>query len=539
MSEKFKTRWKLLTLALLGATCASSVTLADHDDGEENGSHAKNIILFVGDGMGVSTVTATRIFSVGVDGQLVMDQMPFTALSRTYTPDHITPDSAGTMSAMMTGVNTNSGIIGLDATTERGDFNNDGDGMAPWTLLEMAKHQGMKVGVVTTARVTHATPAACYAHINERNHETDIALQSLPTDQSYNWRLEGGLDVLMGGGRRFFVPAGTTDEEGESGSRSDGRDLRVEFQNAGYTYVWNQNQFNTLTGQDLPVLGLFDRSHMKWEYDRPLDVGGEPSLSEMTQKAVDLLQNASNNDEGYFLMVESGRIDHAHHAGNAFRAMVDTENFDQAIGAVLSQVDLENTLVIVTADHSHVFSLAGYPMVAASKLPYAPKSVPTEYANAPFDGILNTVFNINNAGDVFEAADRDGVPYTILGYVNGPGYRDSARTNPRFDSFPGLDGNVPSSTNDPEYRQEAAVPRSSETHAGEEVAIYAVGPQSFQFHGTVKNTRIFEVMRNALELNQNFPAQSGNLFHNRSRNARLFNALQQLERQTDSDHFED
>ena len=145
-------------------------------------------------------------FSVGVGGQLVVDQFPYTALSRTYSADSITPDSAPTMTAMMTGVNTNQSVIGFGERTEPNDFNHDGDGAGAWTLLELAKARGMRVGVVSTAQITHATPAATFAHINQRNNENDIALQALPTDATYNRRLGGGIDVLMGGGRQFFVP---------------------------------------------------------------------------------------------------------------------------------------------------------------------------------------------------------------------------------------------------------------------------------------------------------------------------------------------
>lgn len=131
------------------------------------------MIFFVGDGMGVSTITATRVLSVGVGGQLVVDQFPYTALSRTYSADAITADSAPTMTAMMTGINTNQSVIGFGERTEPNDFN--GDGPASWTLPELAKARGMRVGVVSTAQITHATPAATYAHINQRNDENDIA----------------------------------------------------------------------------------------------------------------------------------------------------------------------------------------------------------------------------------------------------------------------------------------------------------------------------------------------------------------------------
>ncbi len=486
----------LASLALAGATFAAPAASQQTTSG---GGDAENVIFFVGDGMGISTVTATRIFSVGIDGQLVIDQAPFTALSRTYTSDHITPDSAGTMTAMMSGVNTNSGVIGFGSDTERRDFLQNGDGAPVTTLLEMAKAAGMRVGVVTTARVTHATPAACYAKSNERNAENEIALQALPTDATYNTALGSGIDVLVGGGRRYFLDSSLIDEEGSAGRRTDGRDLRAEFQAAGYTYVWNDTQWSGLTDADLPVLGLFESSHMEYEFDRPSDLGGEPSLEEMVAKAIELL--SANNPNGYFLMVESGRIDHAHHASNAYRSLVDTEEFDSAIGNALGAVDLDDTLVVVSADHSHVFNIAGYPLRPQAELPYGITSSPPEYQNAGHGNLMTTVFDLNSStGEVDFSSDINGVPYTTLVYGNGSGHRLGGRINPWTDTTPGLNGIIPNGPEDPNFLQESAVPLGSETHAGEEVGIYAWGPQSFRVHGTHKNTAIFDLMKFALGL---------------------------------------
>ncbi|MGC4067132.1 MAG: alkaline phosphatase [Polyangiaceae bacterium] len=350
---------------------------------------ARNVILFVGDGMGVSTIGATRVYSVGVDGNLVLDQMPHSALSRTADADHITADSASTMTAMMSGTSTNSGVLGLGPKTEFGDFNHDGDDVRTKSLLELAKQRGMKAGVVSTARVTHATPAACYAHINNRDDEQAIALQALPTDPMYNKALGSGLDLLLGGGRQFFVPSKVVDEEGATGSRSDGRDLRAEFRKAGYNYVWNRDQFKATTASNLPLLGLFERSHMEYEYDRPTDAGGEPSLTEMTVKALELLNDATRRSrQGYFLMVEAGRIDHAHHAGNAWRAITDAEELDKAVGAAIAKVNLSNTLILVTANHSHVFTMAGYPLRPAAELKYPVASAPEAYLDSPHNNVF-------------------------------------------------------------------------------------------------------------------------------------------------------
>ncbi|HEY6561787.1 MAG TPA: alkaline phosphatase [Polyangiaceae bacterium] len=467
--------------------------------GQRLRARAKNVILFVGDGMGVSTVSATRVFSVGVEGALVMDQLPNSALSRTADADHITPDSASTMTAMMSGEQTNSGVIGLAPSTEFGDFNGDGDGPRVTTLLEQAKQRGMRAGVISTARVTHATPAACYAHINNRDNENAIALQALPGDATYNVALAGGLDLILGGGRQFFVPSSVTDEEGGSGSRTDGRDLRTEFQAKGYSYIWNSAQFAGVTKKSLPLLGLFERSHMEYEHDRPTDTGGEPSLSELTGKSIEILADATRKERrGYFLMVESGRIDHAHHAGNAWRALTDAEELDRAIGVALSKVDLRETLILVTADHSHVFTMAGYPLRAAGDLAYPVVSAPTEYLTSPHNNLFDVVYDVDNAGNVMKSGDRNGAPYTILGYQNGPGYRGAPRVDPALDPFPGLSRRPGAGPNESEYLQEAAVPLGSETHAGEDVALYAVGPRSELVRGTVRNSHVYKVMKTAL-----------------------------------------
>lgn len=468
---------------------------------------ARNVIFFLGDGMGVSTVTATRIFAKGVDGQLVMDTLPHTALSRTATADAITADSAGTISAMMSGVNTNNGVLGFGPGCERGDFNGDGDGEPVTYITELAKEAHMRVGIVTTATVTHATPAGCYAHINERGHEREIALQALPTDATYNTRLGDGLDLIMGGGRRFFVPAGVPDEDGGAGARTDGRDLRIEFQDAGYTYTWNARGMRALTPADLPVLALFSRSHMSYEYDRAGGDSSEPGLVEMTVKAIDLLEAGSAGAAppdgparpGYFLLVEGGRIDHAHHAGNAWRALTEAEQFDRAIGAAIEAVDLSETLIIVTADHSHVFNIAGYPLRKASELPYAVADAPPEYVSSPHNNIFDIVYSLTGAGRIQPATDAQGVPYTALGYLNGPGAREGERIDPRQDTARGY-GAEPQGPNHPRYRQEAAIPTGSETHGAEDVPVYATGAGADRIRGTVKNTYLFEVMKDALGL---------------------------------------
>jgi alkaline phosphatase len=268
--------------------------------------------------------------------------------------------------------------------------------------------------------------------------------------------------------------------------------------------VWNTGGFNALASGNLPILGLFERDHMEYEVDRATDLGGEPSLTEMTVKSIQLLEQASRlGGQGYFLMVEGGRIDHAHHEGNAYRALTDTQEFDQAIGTAAQMVDLRETLIIVSADHSHVFNIAGYPLRPLDELPYQGRSYVPGFGNtaAHGHGILDLAYDIKQStGHVSEIRDRNGAPYTVLGYLNGPGYRATPRTDPRTDPFPGRGGQIPNGPWDGAHLQEAAVPLSSETHGGEDVAIYAIGPGAELVRGTVKNTHIFRVMKEALGL---------------------------------------
>jgi len=338
---------------------------------------------------------------------------------------------------------------------------------------------------VTTTRVTHATPAAVFAHVNDRNLENEIAAQMVPGGGGFNTRLGDGLHVIFGGGRRHFLPTSGSDDEGLPGRRTDGRDLRNELQQRDYRYVWNRQGLNSLGGSGRAI-GLFASSHLEYEADRD---SGQPSLEEMTRKAIQIL-NATGKP--YFLMVEAGRIDHAHHEGNAYRAFTDTRMFDRAINAAQRSVNLNRTLILATADHSHVFTIAGYPMRPLGDLRYTPRSVPASFRNQPHHGILGTVHDIDSGGTISESGDSGGIPYTILGYANGPGHRSGSRVNPNSDRTAGYGGAVPSSTAHSAYRQEATVPLFLETHAGEDVMIYAVGRTSENVRGTVANTKVFD-----------------------------------------------
>ena len=443
-------------------------------------SHAKNVIFFLGDGMGISTVTAARIFagqSAGATGEeydLAFDRFPHLALIKTYNTNAQVPDSAGTITAITTGEKTRIGVLGVNGSVERDDCAAALTNTLP-TLAELAEQKGMSTGIVSTARITHATPAGAYAHSPNRNWESsvstpdqaealgckDIALQLVEMSHG------DGLDVILGGGRREFLPIEADDPEYPSrpGLRDDSRNLIDEWLAADSKrqFTWRGDEFAQWLASDEPVdgqlMGLFEPSHMKYEADRQRDPGKEPSLRDMTALAVKQL---AENDQGYFLLVEAGRIDHAHHFSNAYRALTDTVALSDAVQWAVENVDLADTLIVVTADHSHTMTISGYPRRGNPIL----GTVETE----PGKPIL----------------DATGVPYTTLSYANGPGYK---KQRPNLSKI---------NTQDPDYQQLGTVPTQSETHAGEDVAAFAVGQNAAAVRGVMEQNRLYDVMYDVL-----------------------------------------
>lgn len=450
---------------------------------------AKNVILFVGDGMGVTTLTASRILEgqlrgeSGEENRLSFEEFPFSALSKTYSVNQQTSDSAPTMSAIITGIKTDEAIISVNQNVVAGDYKTVKGNETP-TLLEMAEMKGLSTGVVTTARLTHATPAACYAHTSMRDWETDNDIFTRSKEafdakfpdiarQLIEFPRGDGLEVAMGGGRTKFLPKEEADAEypDRKGERLDGRNFPKEWLSKfkDSSYVFDKKGFDAIDAKKTKhLLGLFEPSHLQYEYDRPKDKAGEPSLSDMTSKAIDIL---SNNKKGFFLMVEGGRIDHAHHDGNAYRALTDTIELSNAVRTAANKVNLDETLIIVTADHSHTFVMGGYPIRG--------------------NNILGLTQEVDNKGMLEEKprTDRNGKPYTTLNYANGTGYRGGER--------PTL---TQEQVTNPNYKQEATIPLLSETHGGEDVAIFATGVNAHLIRGSMEQNWIFYVMADALRL---------------------------------------
>jgi alkaline phosphatase len=502
-----------------------------------NTNRAKNVILVVGDGMGFSTVTATRIYegqARGVDGEsnvLSWEAFPYMAASKTYSSDAQITDSAPSAVAMTAGVKTINDVMGIDHTSVLDDCDSQKT-KAVTTLWEMAETIGMSTGAVTTARLTHATPGATYSHIANRDWEADSdmppeALAAGCKDiaaQLVEMAYGDGFEVAMGGGRSNFLPetAADPEDEGETGERKDGRDLTQEwlarYPNGG-AYIWSQEQFDAIGPASTDhLLGLFERSHMEYEHDRPTDTAGEPSLAEMTEKAIDIL---SQNPEGFLLLIEGGRIDHGSHDGNAFRTLTDGVAMNEAVKAALRKVDLDETLIVVTGDHSHTLTIAGYAKRG------------------------NPILGISIGVDDEPILADDGKPYTTIGFANGPGGMkapeaaaepvladDPSATSAAAGDAGGMQaaeaGGEPSTTGAagdavrapegraaltmeeataPDFIQQALVPLPSETHGGEDLGIYAIGPWSHLFQGTVEENYTFHVMDFAAGISERLAAR--------------------------------
>ena len=300
---------------------------------------AESAILFIGDGLGVSQLTATRIWAHGSAGRLNMESMPFTGYVSTYAEDHFVTDSAAAATALASGVKTDYRRIGVSSEKT--------GGRPLVSIVDIARDQGKSIGIVTTTRVTHATPAAFYAQTPSRAQELEIAEQFVSGAK---------VDLLLGGGRRFFTPPEWQDpEESKVGERTDGRNLIDELVKKGWTYVDSSRGLESFmarnpTPKDSKLIGLFEYDHMRYELDRQNDKLGEPSLAEMVDAAIGFL---SRNPNGFFLMVEAGRIDHAGHGNMAHHMLGDTLAMDEAVKRARQKIQSQDlsTLLVVTSDH--------------------------------------------------------------------------------------------------------------------------------------------------------------------------------------------
>ncbi|KAK7023359.1 hypothetical protein SK128_005255 [Halocaridina rubra] len=444
----------------------------------QNWGIAKNIVMFVGDGLGITPTVAGRIYKgqrrfghSGEEGYLSWEKFPHLALIKNYNLDETIPDSGATATALFCGAKGNFYTLGLDHGVKR-DQCMESLNQKNWqsSIMSWAQDANKDTGFVTTTTVTHATPAALYAHSPSRYWECDASLGEIGhgcrdiAKQLVEDAPGKNAKVIMGGGR---LPLGASKFPTipRICKRNDGRNLTHEWVVSksvhGHTVKYVQTAEELLSADVSKtdyLMGLFDKGHMNFEAERDKSPRGQPSLANMTSVAIKIL--SKNKRDGFFLMVEGGRIDHALHLTESKRALEDIIAFDEAIQTGLSMLDLSETLVIVTADHSHVMTINGYSKRG------------------------NDILGIS---DVKSAIDD--MPYPTLMYTNGPRYahywdgKKVRRPDVRKEGTSSLG-----------YQPTVAVPDIYETHSGDDVAAYATGPMSHLLHSLHEQSYIAHVM---------------------------------------------
>jgi alkaline phosphatase len=454
---------------------------------------ARNVILFVGDGLSVAHRTAARILSKGIaegryGGELAIDDMPFMALVSTSGMDSLVTDSANSMSAYTTGHKSCVNAMGVYCARNK-------NGLAHpkvETITELVKRRnpGMGIGVVTNTEIEDATPAGMVAHVRRRSDYDEIVRMFF----------EAKPDVMMGGGTGFFLP-----KADKAGKRKDEENYLEKFKAAGYKFVANATEMKA-AGSDkatAQLLGLFHPGNLDGALDRLVLKKGsvaafpdQPDLADQTRAAIDIL---SRKPDGFVLMVESGLIDKYSHVLDWERAVYDTIMLDNAVAAAKAfAAGRDDTLIVVVADHTHPVSIIGtydderpgerlrdkLGIYDQAKFPNYPKADAAGYpGSVDVSRRLAFVF----AG--FPDHCASGKPY-LGGPFKPAEEKDKQAVANEVYCTPQamrMQGNLP-------FTQPQGV------HSADDVVLTAMGPGAEQFRGRIDNTRVFRVMATALGL---------------------------------------
>ncbi|MBB4379581.1 alkaline phosphatase [Bradyrhizobium sp. Rc3b] len=473
-----------------------SITWTVYDTGPRK---AKNVILFIGDGMSPAHRVAARILSKGISegksrGKLAIDDMPHMALVATAGSDSIITDSANSASAYATGHKAAVNALGVYADRTASPF----DDPRVETITSLARRRlGIAIGVVTNTEIEDATPAAMVAHTRRRAAYDEIVEQLFAAKP----------DVLMGGGSANFLP-----KSAAGSKRKDETDYIAKFRDAGYQVVTTAGELGASAAkpETSKLLGLFATGNMDGALDRKFLRGGgvkkfpeQPDLTEQVQAALNIL---AKNEAGFFLMVESGMIDKYAHLLDMERAVFDTIMLDNAVRQTRewARARGEDTLILVLADHNHPNSLVG--------------TVNDDMGTAPNVPLRERVGVYDQAGfPNYPAPDAEGYPARIdvsrrlaifsaslpdhyetfrpkLDNPNEPtvkGAEDGTfKANDRYKDVPGVvlrPGNLPAMI-------------GASVHSGEDVILTATGPGSERVQGSMDNTEVFRVIADALGL---------------------------------------
>jgi alkaline phosphatase len=451
---------------------------------------AKNVIFFLGDGMGQPAITAARILSKGITegkyhGLLEMDRMDYRGLVGTSGADALATDSANSMSAYMCGHKSSVNAMGVYEGNDPDPNNHP----RVENVTELVKRtRRMSVGVVTTSEIQDATPAAVWAHTRRRAEYLEIMDQALIPEQMP--------DVLLGGGLASLLPRSQ-----EGSRRDDDRDLVKEFGDLGFAFASTREELNAVMSGPTPdrLLGLFHTGNLNVYLDRRHDKKPEvlgqwvdqPTLPEMTEAALSVLEQ---NDDGFFLMVEAASIDKMEHPLDGPRAVYDAIEFDQAIAVAKQWAERRrDTLIVITADHNHSLSIVGT---------HDRRDVDGRAANGVYGNATYPTY-VDSDGDGFPDDPNPEVGL-FFGWSNHPDHTDDFRHNPLFLQPAVLDADgvaVSNPERDPDAELQTGNLPLNETncvHTVEDVPVFASGPGAARFNAFLDNTEIFFAMMDAL-----------------------------------------
>lgn len=467
----------------------STVTWTVYDTPQRR---AKNVILFIGDGMTVAHRTAARMLSKGIKeglygGELAMDAMPAMALISTAATDTIITDSANSMSAYTTGHKSCNNALGVYCARNKNSL----DHPKVETIGELVKRRhGLALGVVTNTEIEDATPAGIVAHTRRRGDYNDIVRMFFEVQP----------EVMLGGGTPFFLPAD------KSGRRTDTVDYIEKFQGAGYKYATTLTEMRTaVDGGASKILGLFNNVHIDGALDRRILKKGtvsrypdQPDLVDQTKAALSIL---SKSDKGFFLMVESGRIDKYGHALDWERSVYDTIMLDNAVQVAKEFAgDRNDTLIIVVSDHAHGAAIIGTydddkpGQLLREKLGIYSDARFPNYGKADADGYPPSVEVSRRLAFVFAAtpdhcaSGKPSLDGPFIPATQGPDGKTFVANEKNC--TPGASriiGNLPFSMN-------------QGIHAADDVIATAMGPGSELVRGHLPNIALFRVMATALGL---------------------------------------
>ncbi|WP_263788082.1 alkaline phosphatase [Salinibacter grassmerensis] len=453
----------VLGLCLLLVRPAPAQTAPDAPAPEE----APNVILMIPDGFGPASVTMARDYLRWRRGQ---EELPYDSLQvgsiRTYASDSYITDSAAGGTALATGTKTYNGAVAVDTSQQ-----------AVATLLEGAERRGMSTGLVVTSRLTHATPAVFSAHVPDRDQENRIARQQLRKD----------IEVMLGGGRRHFLP-----QSAEESDREDGLDLLQVAQDRGYEVVQTASELNQAEenqAEEESLLGLFSPGHMAYEIDRGHT--RQPSLAAMTETAIDRL---SSSQDGYFLMVEGSRIDHAGHGNDAASHLRDIQAFNQATRSALEAArEDDNTLVVIVSDHETGGLTLGRNRNGEGIYSWSPEKLAGVEASS--GAIADSVRSIRSAG-ASSSVKRKRIKGTLTRLTGIQDVPTEIVSNLMEVEGPYAVGNAVS----PLVNRHALVGWTSHAHTAVDVNLYAYGPGANAFVGHHDNTAIARKLANLMNV---------------------------------------